>query len=408
MNDRQNKGIELALNSVIKRDGFLWIVPSSTGSGKYRVDLDSVPPRCTCPDHMDSGNTCKHIYAARYAQHHKGKSAVSVNPEAIQRPTYPQNWPAYNAAQTSEKRLFLPLLHRACQHIEEPVQTGRGRPRIPLRDLLLSVIYKVYTTISCRRFISDLTDAHERGLISRLPHFNSLFHHLRREEFSPAIHRLIQITSLPLAAIERQFAADSTGFTTSKFYRWHDEKWGGERKAHQWVKVHAMCGVRTNVVTAAVIAGMNAGDAPQFPEMLSRTTENFTVDEVSADKAYLSRANVKEVGRQGAVAFIPLKIDSVCFHDDDGTWQDLFHRFSLQRDEFDRRYHLRSNVESTFSAVKRKFGDHIRSKNETAMKNEALCKLVCQNISCVVHAMTELGIEPSFSCTSSTDEQKSA
>ncbi|MDQ3813951.1 MAG: hypothetical protein M3347_08370, partial [Armatimonadota bacterium] len=55
-----------------------------------------------------------------------------------------------------------------------------------------------------------------------------------------------------------------------------------------------------------------------------------------------------------------------------------------------------SNVESTFSMVKAKFGDSLRSKDDTAQENEALCKILCHNICCVIQSMYELGIEPDF------------
>src|SRR2546428_7003601 len=56
----------------------------------------------------------------------------------------------------------------------------------------------------------------------------------------------------------------------------------------------------------------------------------------------------------------------------------------------------RSNVESTFSAVKRKFGDSVRSKADTAMVNEVLCKFLCHNLCCLIQEQCELGIEPIF------------
>lgn len=43
-------------------------------------------------------------------------------------------------------------------------------------------------------------------------------------------------------------------------------------------------------------------------------------------------------------------------------------------------YHKRSNVESTFSAIKRKFGDSVMSKTDAAMVNESPCKLLCHNL----------------------------
>ena len=63
-----------------------------------------------------------------------------------------------------------------------------------------------------------------------------------------------------------------------------------------------------------------------------------------------------------------------------GAYGRMFHLFCLNKEDYLRRYHRRSNVESVFSAVKRVFGDSVRSKNVTAMKNEVLAKLVCHNI----------------------------
>ena len=53
-------------------------------------------------------------------------------------------------------------------------------------------------------------------------------------------------------------------------------------------------------------------------------------------------------------------------------------------------------MESTISMVKRKFGDSVRSKTDTAMMNEVLCKLLAHNICCCIAAWYELGIEPVF------------
>src|SRR4051794_12898624 len=63
-----------------------------------------------------------------------------------------------------------------------------------------------------------------------------------------------------------------------------------------------------------------------------------------------------------------------------GLWAKMFGYSMLHRDEFMTRYHQRSNVESTFSMIKRKFGDSVRSKGELAMRNEVLAKLVCHNL----------------------------
>jgi hypothetical protein len=46
--------------------------------------------------------------------------------------------------------------------------------------------------------------------------------------------------------------------------------------------------------------------------------------------------------------------------------------------------------------IKSKFGDALRSKSDTAMTNEALCKVLCHNVCCLIQSHYELGLEPMF------------
>ncbi len=79
-----------------------------------------------------------------------------------------------------------------------------------------------------------------------------------------------------------------------------------------------------------------------------------------------------------------------------GHWAKLWHLHSCHREEFLSHHHKRSNVESTFSAVKRKLGPSLRSKVLTAQFNEALCKVLRFNLTMLVHSIHELGVEPKF------------
>ena len=194
--------------------------------------------------------------------------------------------------------------------------------------------------------------------------------------------------------MEVDFAADSSGFSTSRFVKWFDHKYGCTRQEHDWVKVHLMCGVKTNVVTAAEIHGRDAGDSPQFVPLLKVTAETFPIREVSADKSYASLENFEAVGACGGTAFIAFKANATGAVG--GLYEKMFHYFQFRRDEFLGHYHKRSNVESTFSMIKAKFRDHVRSRTDVAMRNEVLCKLLCHNICCLVSAQCELGLEPIF------------
>src|SRR5438477_13205833 len=79
---------------------------------------------------------------------------------------------------------------------------------------------------------------------------------------------LIGESALPLKPLEANFACDSTGFSASRFERWYDHKYGGEKSKRVWVKAHIMTGCKTNVVTAVEIHGKDAADSPQFKPLL--------------------------------------------------------------------------------------------------------------------------------------------
>ncbi len=157
-----------------------------------------------------------------------------------------------------------------------------------------------------------------------------------------------------------------------------------------------MTGTFTNVVTAVEILDKDAADCPQFPALVQTTADSgFKVEEVPADKAYLSRDNLALVDSLGGTAFVPFKSNSTP-GEPGSLWEKMFLYYQLHREAFMTVYHKRSNAESTFSMVKAKFRDSVRSKTDTAMRNEVFCKFLCHNICVLIQSQCELGIEPVF------------
>jgi transposase len=400
MDARQQRGLEIAATANLVRKGGAWIVPSQSGKGRYTVCLDPHDPHCSCPDHETRGVKCKHIFAAEYVisreRNRDGSTTVTetVTIQQTVKKTYPQNWPAYNAAQTHEKEKFLDLLRDLCGGVTEPERAKNGRPPLPIRDALFAACYKIYSTVSGRRFMTDLRDAQAKGYITKTPHYNSIFNYLESPDLTPILKAMIIESSLPLKAVESDFAVDSSGFTTSRFHRWFDHKYGAMRQEHEWVKVHLMCGVKTHVVTAVEIKDKDASDTKLLPALVDTTAKNFSLNEVSADKGYGSIKNYKAIQRHGAVPYIAFK--SIHTGRAEGLWQRMFHFYQFHRAEFLQHYHKRSNVESVFSMIKAKFGDHVRSKTDVAMMNECLCKILCHNLCVVIQETHELGISGTF------------
>jgi Transposase DDE domain len=176
---------------------------------------------------------------------------------------------AYNAAQMNEKALFLILLNKLCAGITPPLHTF-GRPPMPLRDVLFAMVFKVYTTKSCNWCISDLETAHAQKLISKVPMPNTILKYFEMKLVTRYLRQLIIESSLPLCSVETVFAVDSTGLSTCRFARWVDRRYGKAeiREKRRWIKVHVMCGVLTNIITAVEVTGPTAGDSPYFKVLL--------------------------------------------------------------------------------------------------------------------------------------------
>jgi transposase len=404
MSLREIKGRDIADKFKIARTNGLWLVPSQSGKGSYKVSAEK--QTCSCPDYDIRREKCKHIFAVEVviqrthtAVKKDGKTTVTETVKT--RTTYRQEWPAYHKAQTMEKAQFLYLLHQLCQGVGSPAQYGRGQRRLPLEDMIFAMAFKVYSTVSTRRFMTDMRDAHAKGYTSKLPCYNSIINYFDDEMLTPYLQMLIEESALPLRAIERDFAVDSSGFSTCRFHQWMDAKYNNPTllEKRDWLKVHIICGVKTNVISAVEITSSYVNDTPYFKPLVDATARNFTMKEVSADKAYLSQKNLQVAVDHNAMPYIPFKVDSTGHsrtNQQSALWKNMYHYFSYNNERFMAHYHKRSNVETAFHMIKAKFGDALRSKTRTAQINEALCKVLCHNICCLIQSMYELGLKPKF------------
>jgi transposase len=418
MDGRTERALAIAATTRLQRSTNGWLVPSQSGNGSYAVasarpelrHTDVVSDlECSCPDFELRRLPCKHVLAVEIViERETAVDGERVAETVRARMSYPQDWPSYNAAQCHEGDLFLPLLADLCRCLEvEPAERGRpGRPRLPLADMAFECVHRVYTGLSARRFDSAVRGNQADGLTRVAPSFTSVLRYLAAPAMTAALERLVQVSALPLVGLEVDFAADSTGFSSDLFGRWQDHRWkrgrraeAGGRAHRTWVKVHLWTGVATNVTTTALVSGAYSHDTNYFVPMLRTTAEHFTIRDVAADKAYSSKENLQAVAGAGGRPLVPFKGEVPAFYGPPvhlppsaSAWVVMYHLFVWQRETFLAAYHVRSNVESTISMIKRKFGDSVRGRTEVAQQNEALCKVVANNLTVLISCMYELGL----------------
>ena len=330
------------------------------------------------------------------------------------RPTYTQDWPSYRLAQHYEGDFFRLFLSDLMDLVQEPPQI-MGRPRHHISDVLKAMALKVYGRLSTARSQTPLRDVWRFGYLDEIPSANTIIDYFNLPQITPILIECIEFVALSLRGYEDHFAPDSSGFRTTNYMRWLEEKPGAkikskndkedevndedtiERKKREWRKVHLIVGTNTEIVVGVHVDGYESSDYAQFEPMFDRVTKLFNVDRISADGGYTGRSNYLAAERWGASAFLPFDARHVRPPVwDQSSWARAYRLQFDYPDLWYPMYHRRSVVETGFSSIKRLFGETLRSKNLDAQVNELLCKILSYNIVVLIHEMFALDLYPFF------------
>jgi len=373
-------------------DKGLFTVKSQTGVGRYRVEWRIDKWICNCPDYTKNNRDCKHIIAV---QHYlQGYITIDNQKPKEEKKQYKRNWSNYKYAQMQEPELFPHLLKELVSTIEETDQ-HMGRPRLNLQDLIYGCILKTYHQKPNGEMRYILDEAMRRQYIRHSFHPNAISKTLLQPEITPILQELLTLSSLPLVKEQEDtdLAVDSSGFRCSSF-NLYCEHAHGTRNKRNWLKCHICIDVDSKIITSLIITDEHGADSPQFKKLLLDTSKNFNIGEVTADLGYSSRKNYEIVDKLGGKPFIPFKKNATGRSRGTALWNKAYHSFKLHREEFDKHYHQRSNVEAVFHSIKRRLGENISSKNQTAQINELLCKIISYNITIVIRTMIDIGLTP--------------
>lgn len=303
-------------------------------------------------------------------------------------------WRLHYLSQTNELEHFERILWSLCSLMED-FEQRRGRPRLDIKELLFSLMSRTYNAKgqSSRTVVSNLKCNQKGKYLSSIPSHGSMSNYLKMTELTDVLQSMLTVSSLPLVAVEESFSIDSSKFGTPNFKRMENVKYGNTEQWRVKVKLHAMCGNRTHVITSARVTDGDSHDISFFGELFEQTRHFFDVRDLCADKGYSSYKNIELVMKAGVMPYISFKHNA---RGDSANefWNWAFHYFSLYRAEYLEKYHQRSNVESLFASMKGRFGRILRTKTFDRQINELLCMAICHNLCVLVKAMYQLGIEP--------------
>ena len=323
-------------------------------------------------------------------------------PTSKEKKTYSQNWPIYEKHCRQEKLMFFKILKDAVDHLMIDYEyKGNGRPPHYYGDIVKSLCIKAYHNTSSWRTESELRIAKSMGIIDYVPKRSTILKYLQDERVTKLLHELYKVIAEPLAQIELYFAADATGIS-NKYgnTRWMKLRHTKDEFKHkrEYSKLNIISGNKTNIICSASITIGTKHESPYFKALLDDTVKIFNVKEISADSGYLSRKNVKAASEVGAVPFImPFgRVNVPGNRGKTSAWGGMLKLWKNHQMEFAEHYNQRSNVESTFGSLKRKFGDFCRCKKPESQENEILAKITCYNASVLSEAILSNDLRQGF------------
>ena len=306
--------------------------------------------------------------------------------------TYSQDWHIYQKASSQEKLMFFRILKDAVDYLMIDYEyKGNGRPPAYYGDILKSLCIKSYHNYSSWRLESELKIARAMGIIDNVYKRTTLMKYMQDSRITNLLQKLYKLIAEPISQIEIYFAADATGISNAYGNaRWIKIRHTKEEEKHrkEYSKLHIISGVKTNIICSAKVTKGTKHESPYFKPLLDDNCKIFNIKEISADAGYLSKDNVKAIHKINAKPFIMGKKNiNVPNKNSTSAWGQMLGLWKRNQMYFAEHYHKRSNVESTFGALKRKFGDFCRCKKEESQENEILCRIVCFNTAVLSEAL---------------------
>lgn len=306
-----------------------------------------------------------------------------------------RNESLYTMAQENEIFVFLDYLPKAVMRAirNRTLWKGHGRPPNDLYDILVSLTIQRYMGWSSRRSVGMI------NLLCRfarihvdVPSWRSLCRYRTNQFIKPYLDRLTEETSKPLTLFENDFSTDSSGVSTKTFSSWYSIRAKKRTRRRDHITAHVTTSRILNAAVAVNIDCEKGKDSVYMREHIERVKKNFQIRDWCGDGSYCSRDNCTAVAEAGGNPWFRPRKDVTLKQKGSKAWFDMLLAYMIETEEAMKRYHKRSNSESTFSAKKRKFGNFVRSKNDTAKENEEHLGWIAYNFPVLSRAKYEYGL----------------
>ena len=176
-------------------------------------------------------------------------------------------------------------------------------------------------------------------------------------------------------------AIDSSGLGIRRRSSWYSIRThSSPSKKRDFRKLHlaSECHGKDKPIYSWTLTSGARHDSPRFRKLLKRV--HGEIGDVCADKADSCRENANLVCQMGGNPFLMPRSNASNKAKGSHAWKEMMLFREEHPEEFERRYHKRSNAESTNASLKGKYGEFLKSRKWHMQKREAGLRVIAHNI----------------------------
>ena len=305
------------------------------------------------------------------------------------------NWAAYNRARIECLEGVLYLIRSSVDNVKliEIRNRGQGRPpKHSARDKAKAVL------------LAELFQADERtasGLVNLFREKLGI-----AEEMSPRtigrayydpdvryiLQELLKQSNEYIKGKAKSFSGDSTGMKKTHKGNWERDKDDGKLRAG-FDMLSIMVSNEFHVVSACMLESGPINDAPRLKPLAGETLAMHKAESMQFDANFLSRENVQWLVEHGVEPYIMPKKNCSLKARGCLAYHRMLWNAVTDPQNFLWNYHMRSNVESVNSSIKRFFVKPLRRRELAGRNTEVLARIVLHNFMQLIVAHYEGRVE---------------
>jgi transposase len=290
------------------------------------------------------------------------------------------DWSSYDRAQINELNDMLLIIRDGVeevkQRLEIKIERARGRPSYSPFDLAKAVLLQQYFQCS-NRVTEGLVELFKEKLwIEESFSYKTLERAYEDPLIILILKELFELSQEPTK--EKSMSLDGSGLPQSLKQNWERDKKEGSTK--DYLKLIASFGSETKLICSFTLVEGTANESPYFQPLVQQAFEHHPIELVTADSAFLSRANCSMVESIGAKPRIYPKKNVTLKKKGSKAWAEMLLSFIEDSQQWLEEYHKRSIAESCNSSFKRFFTKPLMKRIDLRKKEEAYARVCDYNL----------------------------